>query len=238
MPERIIKEITNPSFPHLKLIEYAASLLGNLEDKKILDYGAGDGWNAVCLAKANARVWAIDISEKGIELTKKKALANGVSELITAEVQNCYKTTFASDMFDIVYGGGVLHHLDMEATGKELSRLLQPDGVAVFLEPIIETRVMDIIKKIVLFIIRRKASEVTEDETPLTSKRISLLKPYFRVINYRYFNVLSSANVLIKSEFVKSLLLWADYLLIRFIPGFKLLGRAVAIELRRPIKNT
>lgn len=59
-------------------------------------------------------------------------------------------------MFDIVYGGGVLHHLDIEAVGKELSRILHPDGVAVFLEPIRETRVMDFIKKAVLFIIRRK----------------------------------------------------------------------------------
>lgn len=71
---------------------------------------------------------------------------------------------------------------------------------------------------------------------PLTSGRINLLKPYFRIINYRYFNVLSSANLLIKSGLLKSFLLWADYLLIRFIPGFKLLGRAVVIELRQPIK--
>lgn len=238
IPERIIQEIINPTSPNLIPREYAASLLGCLEDKKILDYGAGDGWNAVCLAKAKARVWAIDISEKGIELTKKKAVANGVSKFVTAEVRNCYRTDFPSNMFDIIYGGGVLHHLDIEAVGKELSRILQPDGVAVFLEPIRETRIMDIIKKVVLFVARRKALEVTEDEAPLTSKRISLLKPYFKIINYKYFNVLSSANVLIKSEFLKSLLLWTDYLLIKYIPGFKRLGRAVVIELWQPIKNT
>lgn len=237
IPEKIIQQVVNPATPHLRWREYAVSLLGNLGGKKILDYGAGDGWNAVCFAKTKARVWAIDISEKGIELTKKKAAANGVSEFVIAEVRNCYKTNFPSSMFDIVYGGGVLHHLNIEAVGKELSRILHPDGVAVFLEPIRETRVMDFIKKAVLFIIRRKALEVTEDESPLTSESISLLKPYFRVINYRYFNILSSANILIKSEFLKLFLLWVDYLLIRFIPGFKLLGRAVVVELRQPIKD-
>lgn len=236
VPERIIQQVVNPATPHLIWREYAVSLLGNLEGKKILDYGAGDGWNAVCFAKAKARVWAIDISEKGIELTKKKAAANGVSEFVIAEVRNCYSTNFPPNMFNIVYGGGVLHHFDIEAVGKELSRILHPDGVAVFLEPIRETRTMDIIKKVVLFITRRKASEVTEDEVPLTSRRINLLKPYFKIINYKYFHVLSSANALIKSEYLKSFLLWADYLLIKFIPGFKYLGRAVVIELRQPIK--
>jgi 2-polyprenyl-3-methyl-5-hydroxy-6-metoxy-1,4-benzoquinol methylase len=238
VPERIIQQVVNPTSPHLQPREYAVSLLGGLENKKILDYGAGDGWNAVCLAKAKARVWAIDISEKGIELTKKKAAANGVSEFVIAEVRNCYSTNFPPNMFDIVYGGGVLHHLDIEAVGKELSKILHPDGVVVFLEPIRETKIMDIIKKVVLFITKRKASEVTEDEAPLTSGRINLLKPYFRIINYRYFNVLSSANLLIKSGLLKSFLLWADSLLIRFIPGFRLLGRGVVIELRQPIKNS
>lgn len=237
IPEKLIYQVTNPKPNSLIEREYAMSLLGSLEGKKLLDYGAGDGWNTICFAKAKAKVWSIDVSEKGIELTKKKAKANNVSGLVTAEVQDCYKTKFPNNMFDVIYGGGILHHLDIEAVGEELSRILHPDGVAVFCEPIRETKIMDVIKNTALYLLNRKPSEITEEETPLTQKRISLLKPYFQVINYKYFEVLSSANLLIGSETLKSFLLWADHILMKLIPGFKKLGRGIVIELRKPVKN-
>lgn len=237
VPDEFIRQVTHPISRPLIDREYACSLLGNLEGKKLLDYGAGDGWNTVCFAKAKAKVWAIDISQKGIELTKKKCAANGVSESVVADVQDCYKTKFQNNMFDIIYGGGILHHLDIETAGQELSRILHPDGVAIFYEPIRETKVMDIIKAIVLRFIRRNPSEETEDETPLTRKRISLLKPYFGIINCRLFNVLSTISLLINSKILKWFLLWADYLFIKYFPGFDKLGRAVVIELRQPTKD-
>lgn len=237
VPDEFIRQVTHPISRPLIDREYACSLLGNLEGKKLLDYGAGDGWNTVCFAKAKAKVWAIDISQKGIELTKKKCAANGVSESVVADVQDCYKTKFQNNMFDIIYGGGILHHLDIETAGQELSRILHPDGVAIFYEPIRETKVMDIIKAIVLRFIRRNPSEETEDETPLTRKRISLLKPYFGIINCRLFNVLSTISLLINSKILKWFLLRADYLFIKYFPGFDKLGRAVVIELRQPTKD-
>jgi 2-polyprenyl-3-methyl-5-hydroxy-6-metoxy-1,4-benzoquinol methylase len=121
VPEKFVRQVTNPKRPLIDDFEYAYSLLGDLEGKKLLDYGAGDGWNSICFAKAKANVWAIDISEKGIDLIKKKAQGNSVNEFIIAEVQNCYKTQFSADMFDAIYGGGILHHLDIEAACQEIS---------------------------------------------------------------------------------------------------------------------
>jgi len=105
MPEELIRQVSNPDSRPLKEFEYAYSLLGKLEGKKLLDYGAGDGWNMICFAKARAQVWAIDISGKGIDLIKKKARANGVESFVTAEVRNCYHTQFPSNQFDLIYGG-------------------------------------------------------------------------------------------------------------------------------------
>jgi hypothetical protein len=76
-----------------------------------------------------------------------------------------------------------LHHLDVQAAGQEICRILHPDGVAVFFKPMRETKIMDVIKAIVLRFVKRKRSE--ETETPLTIKRKSLLRPYFRVIRCR-----------------------------------------------------
>lgn len=236
IPEELIRQVTNPNPRSLIDREYACAIMGDLEGKKLLDYGAGDGWNSVCFAKAKAMVWAIDVSEKGIALIEKKALANGVSKYLTAEIGNCYKTRFENDMFDIVYGGGVLHHLDLELAGQELRRILHSDGVAVFYEPIRETKIIDIIKVVVLRIIRRKPSEESEDETPLTMKRIKLLKQYFGIVNCRKFNALSNAHKLFKSEKLRLFLLWIDALLMKSVPGFEKLCTAVVIELRLPKK--
>ena len=237
VPEEIVRQVTDPGPRPNHHREYARSLMGELKGKKLLDYGAGDGWNSVCFAKAGARVWAIDVSKKGIELTQKKAAANGVGGSVIAEVQDCYRTGFPSDMFDVIYGGGILHHLDIEAAAKELSRILQPDGVAVFYEPMRGSPVMDSVKAVVLRFLRRTAQPTTEAETPLTWKRIHRLGTYFEIIRCRPFEVMSSANILISSKRLKWLLLWADYVLMRCVPELDALGRAVVIELRRPVKK-
>src|SRR3990172_183377 len=184
VPEKFIRQVLNPDPRPLKEFEYAYSLLGSLEGKRLLDFGAGDGWNTICFAKAKAKVFAIDISEKGVELIKKKAKANSVNEFVTAEVQNCYNTTYPANMFDMVYGGGILHHLNIEMAGQEIRRILHPDGVAVFFEPMRDTKIMDVVKAVVLFILKRKPSEVTENECPMNSKRINILKPYFKIVRY------------------------------------------------------
>jgi 2-polyprenyl-3-methyl-5-hydroxy-6-metoxy-1,4-benzoquinol methylase len=236
VPDKIINQVLNPRTRALDGHEFAYSLLGSLKGKKLLDYGAGDGWNAICFAKAKAEVWAIDISQKGVDLIKKKAKANGVGDSVIAEVRNCYCTGFPDCQFDVIYGGGVLHHLDDDAAAAEIGRILHPQGVAVFFEPIRETRIMDIIKAMVLFVARRKPSEVTENETPLTSARIGQLRAHFKVVNFRYFEVLSSASHLIESELMKRTLLWSDHLLMKCLPGFKKLGRTVVVELREPVR--
>jgi 2-polyprenyl-3-methyl-5-hydroxy-6-metoxy-1,4-benzoquinol methylase len=238
VPQRFIKHVTNPRTKPLSDREYSMSILGTIEGKKLLDYGAGDGWNTICFAKAKAKVWAIDMSEKGIELIKKKAIANDVSNLVSAEVQDCYKTQFPTNMFDVIYGSGILHHLELEAAGREISRILNPDGVAVFYEPIRENRIMEFIKAFVLRITKIQCSEETEDEIPLNAKKIMSFNKHFDYVRYRQFNVVTTASKFLKSDFIKSNLFLIDALLMKIIPGFKKLGMAAVIELRQPKKRT
>ena len=237
IPEHLVREVTHPGARPISYREYACSLLGDLKEKKLLDYGAGDGWNSVCFAKAGAKVWAMDISKKSIELVKKKAVANGVAEAIIAEVRDCYDTGFPSDMFDVIYGNGILHHLAVAKAGRELNRILRPEGVAVFNEPMRESRVLDVIKAVVMRLAHRKPQETTENEAPLTKKGIAPMGLYFKTFKSRQFEVVSAANALIRSKALRRLLLWADDLLIRCVPEFEPLGRAVVIELRRPVKG-
>jgi SAM-dependent methyltransferase len=183
-------------------------------------------------------VWAIDISQKGVELIRVKAAANGVADCVVAEVRNCYGTDYPARSFDLIYGGGVLHHLDVPTAGVELNRILRPDGVAVFFEPIRDTKVMDVIRAVVLRLLNRKLADLTENESPMTTQRLLQLSRYFKVVRYRHFNVLTSVGLVLDSPALKSLLAWADLILMTIVPGFRKLGRAVVIELREPIADS
>lgn len=236
VPTTAINKVIRPANPLIDDHEYAYSLLGNLKDKHLLDYAAGDGWNTVCFAKAGAKVWAIDISPVGVDLVRKRAKSNGVEDSVRAEVRNCYNTEYDNDMFDIIFGGGILHHLqDLDSAGKELSRIMKNTGVAVFYEPVRETKIMDSIKAIVLSATKIEPSDTTENERPLDTYRIDILKKYFRVVNRKYFQVLSSAKKVLANGKAIYVTLLIDHYLIKYVPLFKKLGRLVVIELREPI---
>jgi len=236
IPAEFIEKVQSRRKFKVDEYEYAYSLLGDLRDKKLLDYGAGDGWHAVCLAKAKARVWAIDISKASIALTTATAAANGVGDSVVAEVRNAYATEFPDSQFDLVYGGGILHHLDVEEAGNEIRRVLKPGGTAVFFEPLSESKVMESLVRLARRLLGRVPSAETENEGPLTVQKIKQLKSSFGVLNLKFFRVASSANKLIRSRGIRRSLLWIDYLFMRILPGYSRLARVVVIELRHPIK--
>jgi len=49
---------------------------------------------------------------------------------------NAEELKFADDYFDIVCGGAILHHLDLNKALSEIARVLKPDGKAIFVEPL------------------------------------------------------------------------------------------------------
>jgi 2-polyprenyl-3-methyl-5-hydroxy-6-metoxy-1,4-benzoquinol methylase len=112
----------------------AARLLGNVEGKALLDYGCGQGEEAAYFAVLRARVTAIDISKTGISVARERAKANNLD--IDFHVMSCTPTDFTGESFDIVHGMGILHHVGLAEGLEEARRLLRPDGMAVFLEPL------------------------------------------------------------------------------------------------------
>ena len=53
----------------------------------------------------------------------------------TFRVDNCEKTGFQDNEFDLIYGTGVLHHLELEKCLNEIRRILKKDGEIIFIEP-------------------------------------------------------------------------------------------------------
>jgi 2-polyprenyl-3-methyl-5-hydroxy-6-metoxy-1,4-benzoquinol methylase len=146
--------------------QLAAMLMGDIQDKSLLDFGCGMGEEAVYFAKLGARVTAIDISEVGIRLTRQRARHNGVGDRVDARVMRADPTQLSAASFDLVHGLGILHHLpDLAQALGEVKRLLKPGGTAVFLEPLGDSPVIETIKDWLLEHIDKDA--VTEHEENL-----------------------------------------------------------------------
>ncbi|HEY7057253.1 MAG TPA: class I SAM-dependent methyltransferase [Vicinamibacterales bacterium] len=111
----------------------SALLLGNIAGKDLLDFGCGKGEESVYFSKLGARVTAIDISEVGIAILRRRATFHRLD--IKALRMRADPTSFADASFDRIHGLGILHHIGIEPGLQEVARLLRPGGVGVFLEP-------------------------------------------------------------------------------------------------------
>src|SRR6185503_17294794 len=53
---------------------------GDLKGKRVLDIGCGQGDSSVYFALQGAEVWAIDVSDRMVEFTRKLAVRHGVGD--------------------------------------------------------------------------------------------------------------------------------------------------------------
>lgn len=193
---------------------------------EMLEIGCGTGEYTKQVARLfpQSRVVALDISEKVIEIARRKCKKFRNTSFL---VRGAYDTGLKSNSLDLIYGFYVLHHLEIDRVKKEMLRILKPGGLVFFYEPNILNPVVFIIKT------NRFLEKIVGDSpnetaiNPLTVKRH--LKG-FRIVNIsttEFIWPLSflSKNILIKIDKASQVL--------SYVPVVKYLGGSVQILLQK-----
>jgi len=83
----------------------------NWRGKKVLEIGCGIGTDTISFARAGALVTAVDVSEKSLELAKRRAVVFdlGNIEFYQADAENL-QDVVPIQKYDLVYSFGVIHH--------------------------------------------------------------------------------------------------------------------------------
>lgn len=154
----------------------------NTNNSIVLDYGCGIGNSLEQVLKFKPKkITGIDISEVSIEKAKKNLNKNTKIELL---VDNCEKTKFEENTFDIVYGTGILHHLNFEICLDEIQRILKPGGRLLFIEPLGTNPFINLYRRLT-----PKSRSV--DEHPLVENDLNLIKNRFQKVKIKYYGFLT-----------------------------------------------
>jgi SAM-dependent methyltransferase len=94
--------------PHIPLFAHHARWSG----KRVLEIGCGLGTDTINFARAGARVTAVDLSSRSIELARERAKVFGVDDRIDFVEANAEQLSefVPPAEYDLVYSFGVIHH--------------------------------------------------------------------------------------------------------------------------------
>ncbi len=82
------------------------------QNKRVLEIGCGIGTDTINFARHGARVTAVDLSEKSLEMARRRAEVYGLADSIQFLHRSGEALTgvLPAEPYDLVYSFGVIHH--------------------------------------------------------------------------------------------------------------------------------
>jgi SAM-dependent methyltransferase len=152
-----------------------------------LEYGCAYGDNTLRLAATARTATGIDISDVAIEKGRLRARQKGLAN-VRLEAMNAEAMEFPDDSFDLVFGSGIIHHLDIDRAFAEIARVLRPGGRAVFVEPLGLNPVIELYR-------RFTPNARTPDEHPLLREDFRRFEAAFGSTTCRFYGLTTLAAV-------------------------------------------
>ncbi len=169
---------------------YLFAYLGDMAGKRLLDVGCGYSMTPVMFALAGTEVVANDVAPLALELVRRVARMHDVENRIECYCGPAEQLPYPSQSFDRIFGGAALHHLQIDAAGRELSRVLRPGGRGGFQDPLGHNRLLEFARDNLNY--ANKHREKGTDR-PLKTGDLQTFGQHFATCAWRGFDLLAMA---------------------------------------------
>ena len=150
------------------------------EGKIILELGSSFWAEVLDLERVHpARCICINISQNELNCGLRKAEEKGVADRIDFRLMDAHHLELPDESVDLVYGAGILHHLNFEEAIAEIRRVLKPSGRCMFSEGLRLNPVAMLVRYLT-------PHARTPDECPLGLRELRIVRRYFRTRNHYY----------------------------------------------------
>lgn len=211
-------------------------MLGDVNDKIILDAGCGNGYLSVKMAKAGAKVTGIDVSENMILYANEKARKEKEKKDVDLNFMfdSCSNlVTQQDDYFDIVVSNYVLMDVsDVENAIKSFYRVLKKGGVCInifshpcFGSPNLPERLEDDSVRFTWSSSYFDSLKFKQEWGPFKTEFISFHRPlsfYFKIFKDSGFNVIDFREPVVDNNSDLDIELIKRYRMTPFSVAFKL----------------
>lgn len=157
------------------------------KNKRVLDYGCGDGVHSTWLAGLGAVVKAVDLSENSLKIARARAKEEGAANIEFLKM-DCEKMDFPDNSFDIIFDGGTFSSLDLNKSLPKLTQVLKPDGFLIGIETLGHNPLTNL-KRLLNKITGRRT--VWAAEHIFKMEDLKKVKGYFNEIETHFFHLVS-----------------------------------------------
>jgi SAM-dependent methyltransferase len=159
--------------------EFRRRVTTALKGKNGLELGCGPTTLTPEYAQFASHIKGIDISEEAVRQSREKAEQAGLRN-VDFDVMNAEDMQLPAQSVSVIFGSGIIHHLDLHAFFREARRVLTPDGRILFMEPLGHNPLINTYRRLT-------PRMRTPDEHPLLRSDLALLRANFRVVDVKFY---------------------------------------------------
>ena len=170
---------------------YRQRAMEEARNRTVLEYGCGNASLGFDLAPIAREVIGIDISDVAIQDAQRIAAHRRLTNTKFV-VDNAESMRFPDGSVDVLVGSGIVHHLDIPRSMKEVRRVLRDGGIAIFAEPLGHNPAVNWYRA-------RTPEMRTPDEHPLLARDLRDMAKGFKSIKVTYFGFVAPVLGLVSS---------------------------------------